>query len=204
MSKIQGINSDMVKRYGRYLMKLIRTTEQGYHSMCDQEDRPYDPNHQHVVVISDDEENNEDREFDDLEGELASQEERSAYFEPPAEVEAFNAERRSQLIVVVGNILKLLLVARVQTIRPMSQDPQESRSGKAARGGSRWARKGSYKNNRKFPGGSNKGKASNDGGKKKAFGGRSNSGGFGGGAASSKGGHNTSGSARGGLGMMPT
>ena len=105
MLAIHGINSDMVHRYGKYLMKLIRTTEQGYHSMRDEEDRPYDPNHQHVVIISDDEENVEVRDFDDLEGEFASQEERSAYFEPQAEVEAFNAECRSQPIVVVETLL---------------------------------------------------------------------------------------------------
>ena len=101
MHEIPGIDSDMVHRYGKNLLKLIRTTEQGFHSMCDQEDRPYDPNHQHVVVISDDEENNENRDFDNFERETASQEERSAYFEPQAEVEAFNAECWSQPVVAV-------------------------------------------------------------------------------------------------------
>ncbi|MCJ1287712.1 ATP-dependent DNA helicase sgs1 [Xylographa opegraphella] len=187
MLEIRGINPDMVHRYGRYLMKLIRTTEQGYQSMCDQEDRPYDPNHQHVVIISDDEDNNENRDFDDLGGEFASQEERSAYFEPQAEVEAFNAE-----------------LAQVQTIRPATQARQQSRGSKGARGGSRGPYKGGYKSIRRSSGGSSKGKASNDGVKKKAFGARSNGGGFGGGAAPGKGGHNTSGFGRGGIGMMPT
>ncbi|MCJ1316389.1 ATP-dependent DNA helicase sgs1 [Xylographa vitiligo] len=181
----------MVHRYGKYLMKLIRTTEQGYHSMRDEEDRPYDPNHQHVVIISDDEENVEVRDFDDLEGEFASQEERSAYFEPQAEVEAFNAE-----------------LAQIQTFRPTSQAPQDHRGGKGARGGSRGgsrgAYKGWYKSNRKSSGGSNKAKASIDGVKKKASGSRSNGGGFGGGAGSTKGGYNTSGFGEGGIGMMPT
>ncbi|MCJ1397418.1 ATP-dependent DNA helicase sgs1 [Xylographa trunciseda] len=187
MLEIDGIDPDKVHLYGKYLVKLIRTTKQGYDSMRDHEERPYDPNHQHVVVISDDEEFIDNREFEDFDGEPASQEERSAYFEPPAEVQAFNAE-----------------LAQVQTIRPSTRAPQESRGRKGARGSFRGAFRGGFKSNRKSSSGSNKGKASTDGVKKKGFGGRSHSGSFGGSAATSKGGHNTSGFGRGGIGMMPT
>lgn len=178
MLDIQGIDPDKVHRYGKYLMNLIRTTEQGYYAMRDQEDRPHDPNHQHVVVISDDEDNNDNRDFEDFEREPASQEEKSAYFEPPAEVRAFNAE-----------------LAQVRTIRSPAQAPQENRGRKGARGRFRGSFRGESKSSRRSSSGANKGKASNDGVKKKAFGSRSHSGSFG---------HNTGGFGRGGIGMMPT
>ena len=58
--------------------------------MQDQEDTPHDPNHQHVIDISSDEDYGDDADLDELAND-GSQEERSQYF-PGPDVEAFNAQ----------------------------------------------------------------------------------------------------------------
>ena len=93
MLEIPGIDPDKVQRYGNRLLKLVRLSHQGYESMMrQQEDRPQDPNHQNVIDISSDDDANEYGGLDDLGDMEHLQEERSAYFRPPAEVEAFNAQ----------------------------------------------------------------------------------------------------------------
>ena len=93
MLEIPGIDPDKVQRYGKRLLKLVRLSHQGYESMMRQEeDRPQDPNHQNVIDISSDDDANEYGGLDDLGDMEQLQEERSAYFRPPAEVEAFNAQ----------------------------------------------------------------------------------------------------------------
>ena len=55
------------------------------------EDRPQDPNHRNVINISSDDDGDFEA-FDELEGDSASQEERSSYFRTAPEVDAFNAQ----------------------------------------------------------------------------------------------------------------
>lgn len=93
MIKIPGVDPDKVQRYGKKFLKLILATQQGYVSLMHaEEDRPQDPNHENVINISSDDDFNDDGASDDFEGEVGSQEERSAYFEAPADVRAFNAQ----------------------------------------------------------------------------------------------------------------
>ena len=74
-------------------MKLIKDSQQFYESlMQQQEDRPNDPNHQNVIDISSDEDDTYGSN-DDLAEESNSKEERSTYFHPAPEVDAFNAQR---------------------------------------------------------------------------------------------------------------
>lgn len=91
MLEIPGIDPDKVERYGKRFLKLVKTAHDGYESiMQPQEDRPRDPNHEPVIIISEDE-FADDGGFDELAGPNGSQEERSTYFQPAPEVDAFNA-----------------------------------------------------------------------------------------------------------------
>lgn len=89
MLDIQGIDADKVHRYGRRFLKLVKASQQRYEEMMQEQD----PNHQNVIDISSDGDSVDNGEFDELVEWGASQEERSAYFEAPAEVQAFNAQR---------------------------------------------------------------------------------------------------------------
>ena len=63
--------------------------------MGQSEEIPHDPNRRNVVVISDDEDNGDDFGFDASEDdEYGWAEERSSYFEQPADVQAFNDRRK--------------------------------------------------------------------------------------------------------------
>ncbi len=63
--------------------------------MRQNEDRPQDPNHETVVVISSDDEFGHNSGGDEYgEDENVSQEERSSYFQVAPEVDEFNARRR--------------------------------------------------------------------------------------------------------------
>ena len=105
MLEIPGIDPDKVQRYGKRLLKLVRSSQQGYESMMRQrEDRPQDPNHQNVIDISSDDDTNDYDGSEDFEDADGQQDERSAYFRPPAEVEAFNAQCTPSL-----SFLRLLL-----------------------------------------------------------------------------------------------
>lgn len=88
LHEIPGIDPDKVERYGREFLKLVRKSQRFYEgSMCHDQDRPQDPNHENVIDISSDDADEMDN-FDDE----ASQGERSSYFRPLPEVEAFNAQ----------------------------------------------------------------------------------------------------------------
>ena len=97
MSDIPGIDPDKVQRYGKRFLKILQTSQERYEDMMQkQEDRPQDPNHENVIIISSEDEFGEDGGIDDFEEENGSQEERSSYFpEVPPEVDAFNAQCRS-------------------------------------------------------------------------------------------------------------
>lgn len=100
MFDIPGIDPDKVQRYGKHFLKLVRSTQNHYESiMQHQEDRPLDPNHENVIIISSEDEYGDDGGFDDFVEENSSQEERSSYFpmqpKVPPTVEAFNAQRRA-------------------------------------------------------------------------------------------------------------
>jgi hypothetical protein len=89
MLEIRGIDADKVHRYGKRFLKLVKASQQRYEEMMQEQD----PNHQTVIDISSDGEPVDDGELDEFDEWGASQEERSAYFEAPAEVQAFNAQR---------------------------------------------------------------------------------------------------------------
>lgn len=103
MLEIPGIDADKVERYGKRFLKLIQTAQHGYKTMKHEEDRPQDPNHQNVVTLisSDDDEFADDGGLDDFIGSEGSQEERSSYFQPAPEVDAFNARCKSSLAAKV-------------------------------------------------------------------------------------------------------
>ncbi|GAB7352207.1 hypothetical protein MBLNU459_g2681t2 [Dothideomycetes sp. NU459] len=93
MSRIIGVDAEKVKRYGKPFLKLLRKVESNYRDiMRDQEERISDPNHQNVIdLVSDDEDEYgslDESELDDNEG----QDQRSSYFKPSAEVARFNAQ----------------------------------------------------------------------------------------------------------------
>ena len=95
MLDLPGIDSDKVERYGKRFLKLIRASQQGYEAMMRQhEDRPQDPNHQNVIDISSDDDAADNTGVGGFDEEYGSQEERSTYFQAPAEVDAFNARCR--------------------------------------------------------------------------------------------------------------
>ncbi len=90
--QIPDIDPDKVERYGKRFLKLIRNAENFYENMMRaNEDRPEDPNHRNVINISSDEEGDGES-FDEFDESMASQEERSTYFQSPPEVDAFNAQ----------------------------------------------------------------------------------------------------------------
>jgi len=91
MLEIRGIDADKVHRYGKRFLKLVKASQQRYEEMMQEQD----PNHQTVIDISSDGDPVDNGEFDEFDEWGASQEERSAYFEAPAEVQAFNAQRES-------------------------------------------------------------------------------------------------------------
>lgn len=91
MLEIPGIDPDKVERYGKRFLKLVQSAHGCYESILrTEEDRPQDPNHETVIIITDDE-FGDDGELDDFVGANGSQEERSSYFQPAPEVDAFNA-----------------------------------------------------------------------------------------------------------------
>ncbi len=88
--KIPDIDPNKVELYGKNFLKLISSTENHYNAVmqCD-EDRPQDPNHQNVIDISSDDD--EDYGSSDELHDDGSQEERSGYFPVNPDVERFNA-----------------------------------------------------------------------------------------------------------------
>lgn len=77
LSELPEINPENVALHGKGFLKLIRLAQQGYENMIQpREDRPQDPNHENVIIVSSD----EDEDFEDDNG---SQAERSGYFQGP-------------------------------------------------------------------------------------------------------------------------
>ena len=94
MLQIQGIERDKVRRYGRKFLKLIQSHHKQYQSiMTNKEDirfdKPEDPNHEIITILSSDDEDK----FDNSDGGDPA-EEHSPYFADP-EVEAFNSQCRT-------------------------------------------------------------------------------------------------------------
>ena len=93
MLTIPGINPEKVQLYGKHFCKLVRDCRRSYDEMmAESEGRP-DPNAQNVIdLVSDDDEEDDYGSLDpsDFEGE-EDVGEPSAYFQPNAKVEAFNA-----------------------------------------------------------------------------------------------------------------
>ena len=92
MLDVPGISPEMVERHAEPFLRLVRNAQSGYENLMRQQEQvPQDPNHENVIDISSDEENNvpdfdsEDEEELDGEG--------SRFFQPSADVEAFNAKR---------------------------------------------------------------------------------------------------------------
>jgi len=92
--QIPNINAEMVQLYGKRFLTLIRNAQAFYESVVQaDEDRPHAPNHENVIdlVSEDDEDEYGDFDMDDDDDEDSEQEERSTYF-PSADVAAFNAK----------------------------------------------------------------------------------------------------------------
>ena len=142
MLKIPNIDPDKVRRYGNNFYSLIQETHSFYEgSMQRHEDRPQDPNHQNVVLISSDEDEGanagelEDSDDDD------SPEERSTYFEPESEVAAFNARF-------------LQVQSQPTASRAKSQAPESKRSNSGQGGRGRWkAGRGGFRGKKASGGG---------------------------------------------------
>lgn len=190
MLQIAGIDPDKVQRYGKKFLRLIRTYEAGYEqNLLLNEDRPQDPNHETVVVISSEDEAEEyGNDFDD---ELGSPEERSSYFQVAPEVNEFNA-KVSQL------------QAESTAYTPRSPPPNKAASRGTKRGGSSrgGGGRGNFKKFRKASAGASKSRTAADGkssGKSRKQPSTRNSG-----ESFFSGGGGPSRSGGGGVGLMPT
>lgn len=151
MLQIARIDPDKVQRYGKKFLRLIRTYEAGYEqNLLLNEDRPQDPNHETVVVISsEDEAEDYDPDFDD---EFGSPDERSSYFHVAPEVNEFNA-KVSQL------------QAQSTAYAPCSS-PQNTAASRITKRGSSFkgsGGRGNFKKFRKASGGGSKRKTAADG-----------------------------------------
>ena len=92
----------MVQLYGDRYLKLVRQAQQGYKDLMQQrEDPPEDPNHQHVINISSDEDFGDDADLDEL-ADDGTQEEQSSYFRAAPDVEAFNAKCKGYLLTCMN------------------------------------------------------------------------------------------------------
>lgn len=151
MLQITGIDPDKVERYGKKFLRLIRTYEAGYEqNLLLNEDRPQDPNHETVVVISsEDEADDYGLDFDD---ELGSPDERSSYFHVAPEVNEFNA-KVSQL------------QAQSTAYAPRSPSQNKAASRVTKRGGffKGSGGRGNFKKFRKASGGASKSRTAADG-----------------------------------------
>jgi bloom syndrome protein len=90
MKSIRGIDPVKVDCHGTNLLPLIAHYKKQLDTMMqDTDDVPYDPNHVTAIYIDSDDDDNDEFAYDS-DPEAASQE-RSSYFPPNREVEAFNA-----------------------------------------------------------------------------------------------------------------
>lgn len=105
MLRIPNINPEMIDRYGRHFFKLVMNAKEAYTGMTGGADfdKPVDPNHQNVVEISSEGEDDGDGQvayFEDEEEPEASYlpssqssiGERSNYFVPDPAVAEFNEQ----------------------------------------------------------------------------------------------------------------
>jgi hypothetical protein len=92
MLEIPGIEEDKVRRYGKRFLEMVQQSQQRYNDMMMQEQ---DPNRQVVIYINSDDEFGDGRTMEGIDEEDFSPEERSAYFEAPREVQAFNTQCES-------------------------------------------------------------------------------------------------------------
>lgn len=190
MSQIPGADPAKVKLHGKPFLKLLRTFESNYRAAMQTRETAFnDPNHQNVIdLVSDD----DDDEYGSLDESDLDQEDdedqRSSYFKPNPRVAAFNAQ-----------------FSQSQATRAMPPPPPPKPTKAAApraRRGSTASRGGRGRGSRKASGLSSKGRSSAGVSKgRAASGSKSNSqlGKFAYGGSSKKGG----GSGGGGIGMMP-
>ena len=95
MLEIPGIDPQKVEIHGKEFLKLVREAHRNYEAMMQrEEDRPQDPNHQNIIELSSDDDFDDKTELDEL-GDDESMEERSHFFQPPPDVAALNARRKS-------------------------------------------------------------------------------------------------------------
>ncbi len=93
MLRLPGIDADKVRLFGKSFCKLISTAHANYEGMMSKDDQPADPNHQVVINLSsDDDDNQVDEEeyenaFDDEDLPLG---EKSGYFQPAPELDDLN------------------------------------------------------------------------------------------------------------------
>ena len=135
--------------------------------MRQQEQVPQDPNHENVIDISSDEENNvpdfDSEDEEDLDGEG------SRFFQPSADVEAFNAKRAYSMLPVARSCSRRA-VTQLQPV-PSAKAPSRS-TGQAnsfhSRRGGRSARGGAWGGKRKGSGSGFKSKGKPYAAKKKA------------------------------------
>lgn len=98
MLEISGVDPQKVEIHGKEFLKLVREAHRNYEAMMQrEEDRPQDPNHQNIIELSSDDEFDNRDDLDDL-GDDVSTEERSHFFQPPPEVAALNARRKSDAL----------------------------------------------------------------------------------------------------------
>ncbi|KEQ69556.1 ATP-dependent DNA helicase [Aureobasidium namibiae CBS 147.97] len=123
MKSIRGIDHMKVDCHGASLLPLIAQYKKQLDTMMQaSEDVPYDPNHVTAIYIDSDDEDNDDEYAYDSDPEAASQE-KSSYFQPNREVEAFNA-RFSQ-----------------SQAAPRAAVPPTNKRARAESGGARWSGK---------------------------------------------------------------
>jgi hypothetical protein len=92
MLEIPGVEGDKVRRYGKQFLEMVQRSQQRYNDMMMPEQ---DPIRQVVTYNNSDDEFGDGRTMEGIDDEVFSPEERSANFEAPREVQAFNTQCES-------------------------------------------------------------------------------------------------------------
>ena len=109
MLELPGIDPDKVRRHGKRFLKLIRSSQTQYEKMMQQnEDRPQDPNHHLVIDLSSDDDDDDIENGASADDEPPPQGERSQYFQSQSDVNAFNAQCETYLLLALGQSLTLV------------------------------------------------------------------------------------------------
>jgi bloom syndrome protein len=147
MKSIRGIDHVKVDCHGASLLPLIAHYKKQLDTMMQAtEDVPYDPNHVTAIYIDSDDDDDDDEYAYDSDPEAASQE-KSSYFQPNREVEAFNA-RFSQ-----------------SQAAPRAAVPPQNKRARAESGGAKWngkkgaSRRSSFRKGKSAAGGAVKKRA---------------------------------------------